>query len=158
MPRRTSPVWKMDDADFRQLCQSCNSVSAILRYFGMTNHGNSVTVKSRIEEMDIDTSHFTTKRSLGRPARLLEDVLVEGSTYSRYQLKKRLLRDGILVNRCDICGLGDEWNDRPINHRIDHINGVSTDNRLENLRMLCPNCDSQQPTFAGRNKRHALVV
>ncbi len=72
---------------------------------------------------------------------------------SRGQIKKRLLQDGILENVCSECGLRDYWNDKPIVMHLDHINGVNNDNRITNLRMLCPNCHSQQETYAGRNAR-----
>ncbi|MGB2240169.1 MAG: HNH endonuclease [Pseudomonadales bacterium] len=53
---------------------------------------------------------------------------------------------------CSSCGIGDEWNGKPITLQLDHINGVNNDHRLDNLRMLCPNCHSQTDTWCGRNK------
>lgn len=87
----------------------------------------------------------------------LEQVL--RSSLSRWHKKRRLLRDGILTNRCERCGISD-WRGKPLAIHIDHINGVKDDWRLENLRMLCPNCHSQTPTFGGRNLRRfsALVI
>lgn len=70
----------------------------------------------------------------------------------RLTIKRHLLRAGILKNRCDWCGLT-SWRGLPISIQIDHINGVRDDHRLENLRMLCPNCHSQTATFAARNIR-----
>jgi hypothetical protein len=70
---------------------------------------------------------------------------------SRRTIKLHLLRAGIIVNRCDWCGLT-EWRGRPLSIQIDHVNGIRDDHRLENLRMLCPNCHSQTDTFAARNK------
>jgi hypothetical protein len=70
---------------------------------------------------------------------------------SRRTVKNHLLRAGILRNRCDWCGLT-AWRGRPIAIQIDHVNGVRDDHRLENLRMLCPNCHSQTDTFAARNR------
>ena len=69
---------------------------------------------------------------------------------SRKHLKRRLLTNGILKNECSICNLGNEWNGKPIVMRLDHINGDSTDHRKENLRMVCPNCDSQLLTYCGK--------
>ena len=68
----------------------------------------------------------------------------------RTTVKKNLLKLGILENRCDECGLT-EWRGKRLAIQIDHRNGVRDDNRLENLRMLCPNCHSQTDTFAARN-------
>ncbi|MGC9992491.1 MAG: HNH endonuclease [Candidatus Cybelea sp.] len=64
----------------------------------------------------------------------------------------RLVRAGLLGSTCHSCGLKD-WHGRPLSLHLDHINGVRNDNRLENLRMLCPNCHSQTPTYGGRNTR-----
>jgi 5-methylcytosine-specific restriction endonuclease McrA len=71
---------------------------------------------------------------------------------NRKHLKTRLVRAGLLENNCHSCGLKD-WQGRPLSMHLDHINGVPNDNRLENLRMLCPNCHSQTPTYGGRNAR-----
>ena len=77
------------------------------------------------------------------------DIVLRESK-SRAYVKARLLRAGIIENRCDECGLN-EWRGRALTIQIDHINGIGTDNRLENLRMLCPNCHSQTETFGTRN-------
>ena len=80
-----------------------------------------------------------------------EKALCEST--SRLTIKRRLLALGVLQNRCDECGLS-EWRGKALSIQIDHINGVRDDNRLENLRMLCPNCHSQTETFASKNKRN----
>jgi hypothetical protein len=83
----------------------------------------------------------------------MEVLLVEGSQHHRGGIKSRLLTAGLLRNECYACGIGPMWNGNRLVMVLDHINGVNDDYRIENLRLLCPNCDSQQPTFAGRNKR-----
>ena len=70
---------------------------------------------------------------------------------SRWTIKRRLLDAGILKNVCDECGIS-EWRGKPLSIQIDHVNGIRDDHRLENLRMLCPNCHSQTETFAARNR------
>jgi 5-methylcytosine-specific restriction endonuclease McrA len=70
---------------------------------------------------------------------------------ARTHVKWRLIRAGLLENRCSECGLH-EWRGKPLSIHIDHINGVRDDHRLENLRMLCPNCHSQTETYGGRNR------
>jgi HNH endonuclease len=91
-------------------------------------------------------------RPLGKP---LSDLLL--TSRSRNNLKRRLLQTGILENRCAECGLT-EWLGERLTIQIDHINGVRSDDRLENLRMLCPNCHSQTPTYGGRNLSRAGVA
>lgn len=81
----------------------------------------------------------------------LDEVLVEGSTYSRWTLKKRLFESGLKLRRCEMCGQGERWRGRRMALVIDHINGVSNDNRLENLRIVCPNCAATLETHCGRN-------
>ena len=71
---------------------------------------------------------------------------------SRSTVKRALLREGVFTNRCDICGIT-EWQGRPLSMQLDHINGARGDHRVENLRMLCPNCHSQTETFGSRNRK-----
>lgn len=71
--------------------------------------------------------------------------------YSAKLLKKRILSEGILEEVCSECGNGPEWNSKPLTLQLDHINGDSRDHRLENLRLLCPNCHTQTDTW-GRIK------
>jgi len=81
----------------------------------------------------------------------LKTILVENSTYSRKRLRKRLIDNGILKYECAICKTGPHWNGNPMPLILDHINGINNDNRLENLRFVCSNCDSQLPTYKSRN-------
>jgi hypothetical protein len=69
----------------------------------------------------------------------------------RHHLKRRLLGAGLKENRCERCGI-DEWLGAPLSMALHHVNGDGSDNRLENLQMLCPNCHSQTENFAGRNR------
>jgi len=88
-------------------------------------------------------------------ARSLPVPVLLATTKSRAAVRRRLLSEGLLQNICETCGLR-EWLGKPLTMHIDHINGQRDDHRLENLRMLCPNCHSQTPTYGGRNvKRHA---
>jgi hypothetical protein len=76
---------------------------------------------------------------------------------ARCTVKRRLIQAGILRNVCDECGISD-WRGKPLSIQLDHRNGVRNDNRLENLRMLCPNCHSQTETFGARNKRLLQII
>lgn len=82
--------------------------------------------------------------------------MVERSSYTNMaRLKIRLLREGLLASKCyeEDCGLT-EWKGKPLSLQLDHVNGDKLDHRIENLRLLCPNCHSQTDTFAGKNRRH----
>lgn len=78
-------------------------------------------------------------------------ILLQSST-SRVTIKRKLLRLGILVNRCEVCGIS-EWLGQALSCHVDHINGEKDDHRVENLRMLCPNCHSQTETYGGKNMK-----
>ena len=93
---------------------------------------------------------------VSRPRQHPLEVILKKSR-SRCTIKRRLLMAGQLRNQCDFCGLR-EWRRQPISIQIDHINGVRDDHRLENLRMLCPNCHSQTETYAGKKRRHESVM
>lgn len=83
----------------------------------------------------------------------LQEIL-EGlhPTYQTYKLKLRLYKEGLKHKICECCGLQDEWQSRPIEHHLDHKNGIKTDHRWHNLQILCPNCHSQTDTYTGKNK------
>jgi hypothetical protein len=89
-----------------------------------------------------------TPRVLGMPIA----ELLASPKRNRTHLKLRLIKARLLENRCQTCGLRD-WLGKPLNMHLDHVNGVRNDNRLENLRMLCPNCHAQTPTYSGRNTK-----
>ena len=109
--------------------------------------------------MNVDTSHFTGQSYLkGKKHKWnkkipLEEILVKESSYqNRDHLKKRLIQAGILEYKCYNCELT-EWLNKPISLQLEHKNGDNIDNREENLILLCPNCYSQTPTFAGKNNK-----
>lgn len=91
-----------------------------------------------------------------RPAGLpIADLLIAGTYRGRYNLKLRLIKEGLKENRCERCGLT-EWRGQRLTVALHHSNGDRHDNRLENLEFLCPNCHSQTETFAGRNGRNRV--
>lgn len=80
-----------------------------------------------------------------------EEIFKEGSSCKTNTLRRHILKDNLLKYECVFCGNIGEWNGKKLTLQIDHINGVNTDNRIINLRFLCPNCHSQTETFGSKN-------
>ncbi len=121
--------------------------------------GNYRYFEMFVEKYHIDTGHFLGKgwsknKSISKePVRSLEEILVPNSYFSIHQLKKRLFKAGLKIPKCEECGWAKRSADGRIPIEIDHVNGDHSDNRIENLRILCPNCHSMKPTHRGKNKK-----
>lgn len=166
MRKRTSIIWQISTEEMTAIVKRNNSLANIIRDLNLTVAGSHYkTLKKRLDEDEINYSHIpvglnSNKNRTFRKALPLNEVMIENSTYSRGSLKRRLLKEGILVSKCVICGQLPEHNGQKLVMVLDHINGINNDHRLENLRLLCPNCNSQQETFCGRHsksKKHSCI-
>jgi iron-sulfur cluster repair protein YtfE (RIC family) len=116
-----------------------------------------------ISENNIDISHLdsrkqTYERNKDKILKFtkipLSKILVSGSSYQNTSLlKKRLYKEGLKLPICEMCGQNEWWYDKKISLILDHINGIHNDHRIENLRILCPNCNATLPTHCGRNSK-----
>jgi Zn finger protein HypA/HybF involved in hydrogenase expression len=153
---------KWTKEDFVSAVNSATSIAQVLIRLGLHPTGaNYKTIHRYVKEYELTTDHWLGQGHLKgknhswNPCRSLNEICSENSTYtSTSKLKKRLLEAGLLQNKCSLCEQLPIWHGQSLVLVLDHVNGVSTDNRLENLRILCPHCHSQTSTFAGRNKKH----
>ena len=134
--------------------------SEALRKLGLRPAGGNHRIfRTYVDQIwRIPTDHFDPHRL--RVAKLmrnqpvpLESVLVPGSNYSRSKLKERLYSAGLKDRNCEVCGQGEEWHGARMSLILDHVNGVPDDNRLNNLRIVCPNCAATLDTHCGRKNR-----
>jgi hypothetical protein len=130
------------------------SFAEVMRKLNLRPGGTQARLKARVEALRLDTSHFlgaawSRGRKLG-PRKPIPPLLVPGRLIKTSRLRQRLILTGLKKPICEACLRG-FWNGRPIPLELDHINGKRDDNRLRNLRLLCPNCHAQTSTYRGRN-------
>jgi 5-methylcytosine-specific restriction endonuclease McrA len=140
---------KWTDDQLKNAIPICDSFSEVAIYLNLSRSCNTI-LKKRAIELKLDFSHF---RKSGYKSKSLEEVLrLKDNVPSTHRLKIRLIQLKIKEHKCEICGIT-RWNNLPTPIELDHINGNRFDNRLENLRVLCPNCHAQTPTYRGKNKK-----
>lgn len=149
------------DARLVEFCENQYSMAGVLRLLGLLpTGGNYKSIYMSISRLKINTSHWTGcghlkgKKHKGPPEISLEQICVEDSSYTTTsRLRRRLVKDKFLANECSglECNIKDTWLGNSIVLHLDHINGKNSDNRLTNLRLLCPNCHSQTDTYCGKN-------
>lgn len=141
----------MTDEEFIEICNNADSMAAASSIMGI--HFNTLKRKALLLGC-----YNTNQGSKGCKKEWISDrsipvnEILEGlhPQYQTYKLKQKLYKAGIKQNKCEICNI-DKWNGKEIECELDHKNGNSKDHRLENLRIICPNCHSQTNTFRAKN-------
>ena len=155
----TNKIYELTDEQFVDLLKNSTAISEVLFKLGYTVKGNSwgySQVKQRMTDLNLDFSIFKGKKSIYKNMVVKtvtpEMVLKDNCKHARTVLRRCILKHDLLPYKCDICGIT-EWNNKTLSLELDHINGKNNDNRLENLRFLCPNCHSQTSTYGSRNQQ-----
>ena len=149
---------KWTDEQFIEAVASSLSYAEVIRKIGLKPAGSNYdTVKRKISELNLDTSHMTgqawnqgNKYKPIKQVKPLSEILVEHSTWvNTNNLRKRLLKEGLKKYICECCGKS-EWMGKPIALELHHVNGIKDDLRLENLLILCPNCHAFTDNYRGK--------
>lgn len=149
---------KYTEQDLRIAVENSLSISEVCRKVGIRPvGGNYKTIKNKLKEFNIDYSHFTGQGwNVGDRYKQIKitiptiDLLVENSIYGSYKLKNRLLKDGLKKHICECCK-SIEWMGVSIPLELHHIDGDNTNNKFENLTLLCPNCHSFTDNYRGKS-------
>ena len=156
--QKKNKIWNIPIDKLRVVINNSCSFSEALKKLGFSLKGAQYkAIKERLFWEKIDFSHISLGQGHNkgkkfiRPSIDLSLILVKNASYPRYLLKKRVLQEKLLDEICAICGSGPKWNNNVLTLQLDHINGHNSDNRIENLRILCPNCHSQTDTYGGKN-------
>ena len=142
------------DEDFIAIIKDSTSMREAQKRFGYYGSGsNSKVIKNRCEELGITTEHFTgvAKNNIKRTE---DNIFIKDSTANQTTLRTWYLKGNYTEYKCSICGQEPFWNGKELTLTLDHINGINNDDRLENLRWVCPNCDRQLDTFCSKNISH----
>ena len=152
-------IYKLSDEQFVELLKKSSTISEVLFKLGYTVKGNSwgySQVKRRMDDLNLDYSIFKGKSAVIKTNKLnnvkKEDILKENCKHQRIVLRRYIIKNNLIPYKCAICGCT-EWQGKTLSLELDHINGINNDNRLENLRFLCPNCHSQTSTYGSRNQQ-----
>lgn len=152
-------IYKLSDEQFVELLKKSSTISEVLFKLGYTVKGNSwgySQVKRRMDDLNLDYSIFKGKSTVIKITKLnnirKEDILKENCKHQRTVLRRYVIKNNLIPYKCAICGCI-EWQGKTLSLELDHINGINNDNRLENLRFLCPNCHSQTSTYGSRNQQ-----
>ena len=153
----TNKIYELTDEQFVNIIKSSTNISEVLFKLGYTVKGNSwgySQIKKRMTDLNIDSSEFKGRSPIIKHTAKVnpKKLLSENSKHNRNVLRRFLIKEDLIPYKCAICGIK-EWNNKTLSLELDHINGINNDNRLENLRFLCPNCHSQTVTYGSRNQQ-----
>lgn len=152
-------IYECTDEQFVNLIKNSANIAEVLFKLGYTVKGNSwgySQVKQRMTDLNLSSANFKGKNAYyetNKEREISPDKLFRiNCKHTRTVLRRNIIRNNLLPYKCAMCGIS-KWNNKTLGLELDHINGMNNDNRLENLRFLCPNCHSQTTTYGSRNQQ-----
>jgi hypothetical protein len=138
------------DKEILAAAKGAKSTTEVMRRLGLVPHGYAHhRFKIKLNDLGVVLEKRAWNKGKSLQKKPIEEILViNGPVQTSSKLRKRLIREGLKENKCEECGLGPEWNNKPLSLQLDHANGNRADNRLINLRILCPNCHTQTPSYS----------
>lgn len=138
--------------ELENIIQKSSSYKDVAQRIGYTGYSGDLCnlIKNTINLLEINTSHFKRQTNI---VRVPENIFIKNSTANQSTLRRWYLKGEYMPYKCSICGQEPFWNDKELTLILDHINGENHDDRLENLRWVCPNCNQQLDTTNGKNKK-----
>ena len=135
--------------DFINIVKNSSSYSNLCLNLGYKSKSGDLInrIKIRFEELGLTEKDF--KKGI-KTRRSVEDIFIENSTADQKTLRRWFLQGQYVEYKCSICNIS-EWRHKTLSLILDHINGNNKDDRIENLRWVCPNCNSQLETTGSRN-------
>lgn len=132
------------------------SLRGVIKDLGLSHsNGSSQVISNAIRRNNLDTNHFC--RDIKTTLKYKnEEIFINNSKANRSTVRKRIIEQQLIEYKCQNCGCNNQWMGKTMPLILDHINGINNDNRLENLRFLCSNCDSIQDTYKAKNINQSL--
>lgn len=145
---------KIEKSEMEKIIMESKSFREVIVKCGLSPKGSMAyqNVRNKILKLGLEVPKYNFYGDPNNKNRYLNnEVFIENSTYGRDKLKKRIIKQKLIPYECSKCKNFGMWNNNKLVLHLDHTNGINNDNRLENLRFLCPNCHSQTNTYAGKN-------
>ena len=141
-------IFSYDEKLIREYVIISFSIKEVLNRLGRVSSGAAYKYLNRfIQKKGIDISHFDSrKNNSDRSKKDINSHLLIGTNIGSSKLKEKLYREGFKKRECELCGQGEDWKGKKMSLILDHKNGVNNDNRIENLRIVCPNCNATLDT------------